>query len=67
MRAQDAGPTRSLAAPPAYDERALRRLRHRDLEGLVDLMDDYQSLADELEEVGDRKTDPDGPPSRRAA
>ena len=65
MRAQDAsGPTRSV---DAYDDRALRRLRHKDLEGLSDLMDDYQSLADELEEIGTRKSDPGGPPSRRRA
>jgi hypothetical protein len=66
MRAQDdaSGPTRALET---YDDRALRRLRHKDLEGLVGLMDDYQSLADELEEIGTRKSDPGGPPTRRRA
>lgn len=53
----------------AYDERALRQLRHRDAKGLLVLMDDYQALADELEVVdGGRTTDPGPPPtSRRAA
>lgn len=55
------------ASSVEYDDRALRRLRHRDVAGLVDLMDDYQSLADELEEIGGRKSDPGGPPSRRRA
>jgi hypothetical protein len=53
----------------AYDERALRSLRHRDAKGLLGLMDDYQALADELEvvETG-RATEPGPPPtSRRAA
>ena len=54
----------------AEDERALRRLRHRDAKGLLGLMDDYQALADELEVVDNgRATDPGPPPptSRRAA
>ena len=53
----------------ADDERALRRLRHRDAKGLLGLMDDYQALADELEVVETaRATDPGPPPtSRRAA
>ena len=56
-----------IRAQDAYDDRALHRLRHKDLEGLVGLMDDYRALADELEEIETRKSDPGGPPSRRAA
>ncbi len=67
IRGQELPEARGPGAPVEYDERALRRLRHKDLEGLVDLMDDYQALADELEEIGTRKSDPGGPPSRRAA
>ena len=49
----------------AEDERSLRRLRHRDLGGLLGLMDDYLALADELEQIdGVRDT---APPSSRAA
>jgi hypothetical protein len=43
-----------------YDEKSLRRLRHRDAVGLAGLMDDYHALADELEVVGP-------PTDRRAA
>ena len=67
VRTREASHTRPPAAPVDYDERALHRLRHKDLVGLGVLMDDYRALADELEEVGGRQSDPGGPPSRRAA
>jgi hypothetical protein len=68
MRQDDAsGATRAHDTSGAYDDRALHRLRHKDVKGLVGLMDDYQSLADELEEIGTRKSDPGGPPTRRRA
>lgn len=51
----------------ASDDRALRRLRHRDEKELTGLMDDYLALADELEEIDTRATDPGPPPSRHAA
>ena len=60
------GPPPARTGEVPYDDRALLRLRHRDLQGLHVLMDDYQALADELEVIGGRPSD-SLPPSRRAA
>jgi len=35
----------------AYDEQSLRRLRHCDVSGLQELMEDYEALGDELEDI----------------
>lgn len=48
-----------------YGEKSLRRLRHRDASGLRSLMEDYEALGDELEDI-EPVTERRDPPGRAA-